>query len=316
MDPKENFLRALYYDDPAYIPLPDEHVQSTVALEGNLCRTNWTDTWGVGWQITSDRYVPFPKVNPLPDLNRVADFRFPDPDALMVSQEMEAVLRQADRERLFVIGSLSYLMFERAWALMGFEACLMAFHTHPQEMQYLLSRIADYNIQVFDRYLEAGVDAIEVSDDLGSQRGLLMSPDTLRQFLLPQYRRCFEHIRSAGRVVRFHSCGCIQDVVTDLAQTGITVLNPIQARANDLARVKADASAARVTLDGGIDSQVLYLGTPAEVRQETLRVMGILGPGGGYILAPDHFGLFPEENQQAMLETAREYGRYPLHVPS
>lgn len=315
MDPKENFLRAISYDGPSYVPHPEEGFQVTVRFDGNFRRENWTDAWGVGWRVTLADFVPFPKVNPLPSLERLGDFRFPDPSDLVIGQEMQVVLDGPGRDRLFVTGGLFYLLFERAWALMGMEAFLMSFHTHPREMHELLGRITDYDIQVFDRYLELGVDAVSFSEDLGSQRALMISPHLFREFILPEYERCFQRVLAAGTVVRFHSCGCIQDIVSDLASIGVTLLNPVQARANDLARVKADASTGRMALQGGVDSHLLTIGTPDQVRRETLRVMGILGPGGGYVLGPDQGMPWPEENYRAMIETVKSYGSYPLDLP-
>ncbi len=312
MDPKENFVRAITYNDPAYVPYPDEDFRLGVQFDGNFRHANWTDAWGVGWRITLEEFVPFPKVNPLPSLDRLTGFQLPNPGALTIGEEMRATLNRPDRERLFITGSLTYLLFERAWALMGMEECLLAFYTHPQEMHALLRRIADYNVCVFERYLELGVDAIGFSEDLGSQKALMMSPQTFREFILPQYKRCFAPVLAAGKMVFFHSCGCVQDIVSDLAGIGVTALNPVQARANDLRRVKADASAGHMALQGGVDSHLLVVGTPDEVRQETLRVLRILAPGGGYILGPDQGMLWPEENYDAMMQVAREYGRYPL----
>jgi len=51
------------------------------------------------------------------------------------------------------------------------------------------------------------------------------------------------------------------------------------------------------------------------VRREKLRVLRILGPGGGYILGPDQEMPWPEENYRALLETVERYGRYPLDIP-
>jgi len=199
--------------------------------------------------------------------------------------------------------------------LMGMDSLLMAVRTHPAALHQLLDAIADYDIRVFDRYLELGVDAISFSEDLGSQRALLISPRDLRTFFVPRYRRIFAHAVQAGVVVRFHSCGCVQDVVTDLAEAGATVLNPVQARANDLARVKADAVAARLALEGGVDSHLLTVGTPEQVRAETLRVLSLLAPGGGYIAGPDQAMPWPEANYHAMMATVETYGRYPLVLP-
>mgnify|MGYP005853538167 FL=1 len=156
MDPKENLLRAIHYDDPAWVPHAGEDTRVTVQFDGNFRREDWTDGWGVEWRVTLAEFVPFPKVNPLPSLDRLADYRFPNPGDLTIGEGMRAVLERPDRERLFVTGQLSYLLFERAWALMGMDACLMAFHTHPQEMHALLGAIADYNVAVFERYLELG----------------------------------------------------------------------------------------------------------------------------------------------------------------
>ena len=316
MDPKENFLRTIRYHGPAYVPHPEESFQVTIRFDGNFRRDDWSDAWGVGWRATLREFVPFPKVNPLPSLERLSDFRFPDPRALVMGEEMRAVLDGPDRDRLFVTGGLFYLLFERAWALMGMEAFLTSFYTHPREMHELLGRIIDYDIQVFDRYLELGVDAVTFSEDLGTQKALMISPQLFREFILPEYERCFQHVLAAGKVVRFHSCGCVQEIVPDLANIGVTLLNPVQARANDLARVKADALAGRMALQGGIDSHLLTIGTPDQVRRETMRVLGILGPGGGYVLGPDQGMPWPEENYKAMIEIVETYGTYPLDLPT
>jgi len=310
MEPKENYVRAITYDAPAYVPYPGEGVRADIQLDGNFRHQDWTDAWGVGWRATLSEFVPFPKANPLPDLARLDDYRLPDPAALTVGEQMRQTLARRDRGRLHLVGDLTYLLFERAWALMGIEECLMAFHTHPREMHELLRRIADYDIAVFARYLELGVDGIGFSEDLGTQKALMMSPRTFRAFLLPQYRRIFEPVLAEGKQVHFHSCGCIHDIVADLAGIGVTVLNPLQSRANNLQRVKAAAVRGGMALEGGVDSHLLVIGTPDDVRRETVRVLELLAPGGGYVLGQDQGMPWPEENYRAMVETARECGRY------
>jgi uroporphyrinogen decarboxylase len=104
--------------------------------------------------------------------------------------------------------------------------------------------------------------------------------------------------------------------VLDLASVGVTVLDPIQARANGLRRVKEDAVRGGMALHGGVDSHLLVTGTPEQVRQEALRVLVLLAPGGGYVLGPDQGMPWPEENYQAMVEVAHQYGRYPLDLPT
>ena len=73
----------------------------------------------------------------------------------------------------------------------------------------------------------------------------------------------------------------------------------------------------RLSFSGGVGSQeILPHGSVDDVRAEVQRVLDILAPGGGYILAPGHPSLqmdVPAENIIAMFEAGFEYGRYPSH---
>lgn len=310
MNAKENWVAAVRFQSPDYVPRGDEPVWFDLQFEGNFRIADWTDAWGVGWEVGLADTVPFPRHNPLPSLDRLADYRFPDPGALRFTGDMRQALARVGRGAKLVQGTLVYLLFERAWAIMGMENFMTALVTHPDEMRAFLHGIAGYARRVFDRYLDLGVDAIGFSEDLGSQRALMISPAMFREFLLPEYQFIFENALRAGRIVNFHSCGCVQAVAADLAGIGVTVLNPIQARANDLARLKSDTRG-RMALCGGIDTALLATGTPGQVRAEVIRVMELLKPGGGYICQPDQ-GLpgIPEENMRALWDTARDVGRY------
>ncbi len=71
----------------------------------------------------------------------------------------------------------------------------------------------------------------------------------------------------------------------------------------------------RVCFWGGIDTRrVLNHGDPEDVRAEVRRVVRALAPGGGYVVNFVH-NAQPDvkpENIVAMVDAAREFGRYPL----
>jgi len=157
---------------------------------------------------------------------------------------------------------------------------------------------------------EFDVDAISFSEDLGSQRSLLISPEQFKEFLLPEYKYIFENVVKEKKIINFHSCGCVDDIASDLASIGVTILNPIQASANNLEKIKND-TCGKIALQGGINCDLILRGTPKEVRKETIRVLEILKPGGGYICGPDQgFPNFPEENMKILWKTIKEYGLY------
>ena len=317
MTPKHNLLRAISYDDPAYVPRGNEGVMAGVQYAGNFRVACWTDAWGTRWETTRDDMVPFPQGYPLTDLTRLDDFAVPDPHALFDADESLAdqIASIPDREDRLVFGQQTYFLFERAWALTGMETFMAAFHEHPDELKELLRRITDYNIAVFERYIELGVDGVGFSEDLGTQRALMISPRQFREFLQPEYARAFAPVKAAGKLINFHACGCVQDIVPDLIDVGVDILNPVQSRANDLPAVKAMAQG-RLALQGGIDTQhVLMLGSPEDVEAEVRRVLKILAPGGGYIIGPDQGMPFPPGNIEALWHAAERWGTYPLDIP-
>jgi len=68
----------------------------------------------------------------------------------------------------------------------------------------------------------------------------------------------------------------------------------------------------RLSFCGAIDThRVLPSGTPADVREEVRRVIGIMGPGGGYLVSSVHTMMddVSPENIVAMVDAVEEFGR-------
>ena len=65
---------------------------------------------------------------------------------------------------------------------------------------------------------------------------------------------------------------------------------------------------------GAVDIKTELQGDRARVHAEARRRIGLLGHGGGYVLAPSNHLQpdVPPGNVVALFEAAREYGRYPL----
>jgi hypothetical protein len=92
---------------------------------------------------------------------------------------------------------------------------------------------------------------------------------------------------------------------------GVNLLNPIQASANDLDRLR-QITQGRMALRGGVSSATIMEGPQerivAEVRQRILQ----LGNQGGYVCQPDQALPFPAAHLEAFHEAVDCYGRYPL----
>lgn len=78
----------------------------------------------------------------------------------------------------------------------------------------------------------------------------------------------------------------------------------------DMARAK-EILGDNACLAGNVPASVLNTGTPREVKEESRRLIETCGKGGGYILSGAvHLDEGNPENLKAMMEAAKEHGRY------
>jgi len=170
----------------------------------------------------------------------------------------------------------------------------------------------------FLRELGDHVDIIKIGDDLGTQNSLLMSPKMYRNILKPIHADYITFIKERTRAkVFFHTDGDVFNLIDDFFEIGIDILNPIQTSAGRMSNLEElkKRYGKRMSFCGAIDTQrILPYGSPEEVRQEVHRVINILGPGGGYMVASVHTIMdeVPPENILAMVDAVEEFGYYPL----
>ena len=241
-----------------------------------------TDEFGVAWTTSEiDRGSPVGPPILEPDL---AGYTFPDPRAAYRFEGLGAWCEGNARHYTFVwVGDL----WERATFLCGMERLLVYLVTEPGFVRSLLRGIADYILGTMDvLFGRFAFDGIALSDDYGTQSGLLIRPEAWRRVLKPLLAEIFARARAAGRTTFLHSCGDVRAIVPDLIELGLDVLHPIQPEALDVLELKR-AFGSDLTFCGGLGTQQLLVrATPREVRDEVRRLQREMGRGGGYILEP------------------------------
>ncbi len=271
----------------------------------------WSDIWGVVWRSEQEGVMGFPQAHPLPEPGARRDYRWPDPDDERICRRIYDQRRAFAGGDVFLAGSHRSTLWETAYRVIGMENLMMYFYTEPEFVRDVLRRIMDFQLGVARHYLECGMEMAFCSDDLGTQRGPLLGPKIMREFLMPEYRRLFELFRSRGVLIEFHSCGCVEEVVGDLMELGINVLNPVQATANNVANVRR-LTQGRMALAGGVSTTVIMDGPVERIVLETRRAMWQLGREGGYFCRPDQSMPFPPAHLRAHQQAVEDYGRYPL----
>jgi uroporphyrinogen decarboxylase len=192
----------------------------------------------------------------------------------------------------------------------------MDFLEYPEVLEAALGHIFNYYYELNQRTFEIGkgiIDIAYLAEDLGGQRGLLMSIDDIRRFILPNQKKMADLAKSYGIRVFYHTDGDVKSVIPDLLEvTGIELLNPIQWRCptmdrEGLVRDFGD----KVIFHGAMDNQqTLPFGTVDDVKAEVLENLRIFA-GARWICAPCHNlqPITPTANIVAMYETIHECGR-------
>jgi uroporphyrinogen decarboxylase len=272
----------------------------------------WQDIWGTEWHREHDGVMGFPRGNPLADLPAVLpSYRWPDPDDERIVRQIDEQASGWNPAETFLCGSHRDTLWERCYMLVGMENAMCLFHDQPEVMRDVLRRIMDFHLGIAKHYLRAGVEMVTMSDDLGTQSGLLLSPEMIHEFLVPEYRRLFALYKSRQVLVNFHSCGHIEPVLDVFMDLGVDILNPLQATANDLLAVRRK-TAGRMALQGGIRSGLIAAGPVAAIRAEVRQRIQELGRDGGYFCGPDQGMPWAASHIQAVAEAIDEFGRYPI----
>jgi uroporphyrinogen-III decarboxylase len=314
MRPKENMLRAIRRDNPAWVPYGAEATWTSEPPLLERPTDTGYDVFGVHWTFVSEAEggtYPTPQQPVITDLTRWREqVKIPDVSDQDWNSIAGAVAR-VDRDTTLVQGFVHMGLFERSYLLLGMEAALVNYLLEPALMYELLGALADYKIAVITRFHEvAQLDMVWYGDDWGTQDRLFVSPETWRRVIKPHTQRIYDCMKMRGILINQHSCGKIEAIFDDMVAMGADMWNPCQP-CNDLARLKREYGN-RIAFFGGLDSQFVLArpgATSEDVRAEVRRRIDEMAVGGGYIAAPSHDVPYKPELLRAMQEEIYTYGR-------
>ena len=285
---------------------------------GGMHRTDRAcpDFWGVPRKLVTNEYGVYSEIAhyPLAEASTVSEveaYLWPKQEWFDTSTISEQ-LASADRtESRWINYHRAGKLFEAAWTLRGMEQLLVDMMTAPEIAEALLRKVAEHYLRLGPRVIQAGqgrIDMVAIGDDVGTQRGMMMSRSLWRKAVRPHLQEMIRTFHDLGVRVMYHSCGSIMPIIDDLIEDGVDILEPIQTSAEgmDPGTLKKRFGR-RLSFHGGVDEQdVLPHSSPQCVRQEVGQLAGTLGKDGGYILMAAHAFQpdIPCENVVAMYEAA------------
>ncbi len=263
------------------------------------------DEWGTLWEHRIFGVWGLPREHPLADMERLADYRFPEPPL----EDLSAARSRADAHKLhhfLMMGGGS--IFERLKMLRPDEDVLCDIQTDAPGIHLLADRICAYNARLIERAIAAGADAISVADDYGSERGMLISPSAWRRFFKPRWTELLRPAVDAGLHVVFHCCGQVSPILPDIREMGASAIWP-QLPAYDMAGLARVCRELHLAVAIHTDrANTMTHGTPAQVRDLVKREHDVFRvPEGGSWFYVEADNGFPFENIEALIRAIAEY---------
>jgi len=277
----------------------------------------YQDEWGTTYQKNDSSWpIDAPIEYPVKTWEDFKNWTCPNPHDLHRTKSLKEAILLADNQIAVLGGVLG--PFTTLFFLMGLEDACFCSVDEPELFHAIMRTATDYNIAAGLHLIEAGADAIIISEDLGYNSGTFLSPDNMRTFILPYLKEMTAVFKKAGTKIMLHCDGNIGAILPDVVHSGIDAWQPLERKgSNDLKYVK-ETYGKIITPVGNVDSStVLPFGSKEDVIRQTLECIEVAGPGGGYILGSDHslHDGIPVSNILTMIETVKKYGKYPLCLP-
>lgn len=205
--------------------------------------------------------------------------------------------------------------------LRGMEQTFVDLATAEAAGLLIIDRMLAIHLEITRRMLEAakgGIEFLWIGEDLGTQKGPIISPKLFREQILPRHKPFFDLAHAYQLPVMMHTCGSSSWAYEDYIKLGLTAVDTLQPEAAQMEpQYLKQTFGGRLAFHGCISTAgpVAY-GTVEDVKQNCRETLELLMPGGGYCFAPTHSlqDNSPTENVIAMYETAHIVGQYKHNI--
>ncbi|HJW90994.1 MAG TPA: uroporphyrinogen decarboxylase family protein [Anaerolineales bacterium] len=276
----------------------------------------WLSEWGYTYEYGLEEHGV--EIEALSPIKSMEDFKAYTPPDLLARGRMDQVEWAVKNYKgKKAIGVHLNDVFSLPRYLMGMTNLLLNIALEPELVLALVEMSVEVNLKLAEQVAALGVDFVHTGDDYAGNIGPLMSPKHFRQIFYPSLRRVMGGFKELGLMVIKHTDGNLWPILDMIVDSGIDCLDPIDPQGGmSLAEVKR-VYGDRIAMKGNVDCvQLLSFGAPAQVVEATKEALRMGAPGGGFILSSSnsiHSGVKPE-NYQAMMDTLRAFGSYPIAV--
>ncbi len=287
---------------------------------------NFINEWGIEWTKSASSHYYDMCRHPLAEatVEDLDKYKWPDPThpRRLNGVKEEARALHEDTDYAVILDGFSECLFGLPSWIRGHAQFYMDLISDNKFVNQFLDRLLEYEIELVKYTLgKIGqyIDIVLVEDDLGMEKGPIISPNLYQKMVKPRQKKLYKVIKeNTDAKLLLHSCGSVYEFIPDFIEIGVDALNPVQVRAKgmeDTAKLKREFGDKLTFWGGGCDTQrILPFGNIDEVKQEVKTRIKDLAPGGGFVFTPVHniqFDVSPEKIC-TLYDAAFNYGKYPI----
>lgn len=201
-------------------------------------------------------------------------------------------------------------LFNGMMRIMGLETMCMAIFENPGLIKAVAEKIGELAVNIVECALQRDfVGGLWLGDDMAYSTSLMVSPDFMREYIFPYYKRIGDICKRHNKLFVFHSDGLLADVFDDLIACGVQAVHPNEPQSVDIVELKKRVGN-KAALIGNVDVDLLTRGSKDDVIKATRNLIDNVAPGGGFVLGSGNSiaDYIPIENYKAMLDTVKEFG--------
>ena len=209
----------------------------------------------------------------------------PSPGNLHHPRPFAEELREL-KGKAFLCGNV-YDPFETLGRVIGIKNALITLNTNPDEIKIVLKNFGNYMKELGLAQLNytgyQDLQGIWIWGDIAYNRGLMFSPTTYHELILPPLKEMCSAFSEQGVKIIYHTDGNPREVLTDLIEAGIHALHPTEQVPGMELESLLTEYAGKITFIGGIPPIKSKTDDPVKELEPTLSKILELGANGGLI---------------------------------
>jgi hypothetical protein len=194
-------------------------------------------------------------------------------------------LNSKDDPVLLQVGGFYYYL--REW--IGSENILYKFYDDPGLIEDMMDQMLYMELEIIKRVVkDIKVDQADFEEDMAFRSGPFISPEMVRRFCMPRWKKITELLHSNGIDIIFVDCdGNVDKLIPLWLESGINFITPMEQTAgNDIVAYRKKYGKDLI-IGGGIDKRALAKGKEA-IKEEIMSKVPFLLAQGGYFPSVDH----------------------------